>query len=217
MRFDSTVEVKSNLELTCRERGKIVSRRVGHNIWLNLGREYLAKLIAYSLYGDPGTPEEDMRIRYMGLGIGGVRQVALGVANNSPLGGNVPPNAYAGTNAQTDLSPSVTTLERPVRISGGSTDYNSPVITDVWLGQCQIPTHPTATQTNFRRLFTEDEISYAPFLTVPLSEVMLFTNGTLTNPNYVNQAFNTGVAYDTFDSLSKTNAFTLEISWTVRF
>jgi hypothetical protein len=28
---------------------------------------------------------------------------------------------------------------------------------------------------------------------------------------------NTGVAYDTFDTISKTDAFDLEVSWTVRF
>lgn len=208
----SDIEVRSNLELTFRERGKVVTRRKGHNIWLNLGREYLAKLISYSAYGAPGTPEEDMRIRYMGLGIGGSRQLAPAFADSDPL-----LTAYPGGHDQTDTDPTVTQLQRPVRISGGSTPPGGYQLTDVWLGQCQTPTHPTATQTNFRRVFAEDEVSYAPFLTVPLSEVMLFTNGTLYNANYVNQYDNTGIAYDTFDSINKTNAFTLEVSWTIRF
>src|SRR5262249_2089466 len=80
MRVMDVVQVRSNLELVFRDRGKIVARRVGHNIWLNLGREYLASLICYSSFS-PLTPERNDRIAYMGLGIGGNRQVAPSVAN----------------------------------------------------------------------------------------------------------------------------------------
>ena len=82
-RFVETVEVRNNLVLTARERGKIVARREGHNIWLNLGREYLASLIDYISFS-PLTPERNDRIQYMGVGIGGTRQLALGVANSPP-------------------------------------------------------------------------------------------------------------------------------------
>jgi len=47
---------------------------------------------------------------------------------------------------------------------------------------------------------------------VPLSEVMLYTNAAA--PNVYN---NTGVAYDVFDTLSKTDAFELEVAWTLQF
>lgn len=205
------IEVKNNLSLIMRERGKVVQRRDGHNIWLNLGREYLAQLISYTSY-TPLTPERNDRIRYMGLGIGGTRQLAPATANSPPLGGANPQNDYAGTNSQTDTDPTVTLLERPVRLVGSSTPYPG-LVGDTWLGQIQAPTvHGTATEVTFIRLFTQTEISYSPYLTVPLSEVMLFTGAA--NPNVFN---NTGVAYDTFDTLSKTNAFELEISWTVHF
>jgi hypothetical protein len=47
---------------------------------------------------------------------------------------------------------------------------------------------------------------------VPLSEVMLFTEAASIN------VFNgIGVAYNTFPSISKTNAFTLLVDWTVNF
>jgi hypothetical protein len=107
MRIVDTIEVKSNLILTLRERGKIVARRQGHNIWLNLGRNYLAGLIAYSNF-TPLTPERDDRIRYMGLGIGGTRQNAPSVANNPPLS-----TSYPGTNLQTDTDPTIQGMERP--------------------------------------------------------------------------------------------------------
>lgn len=209
MRLQETIKVRNNLRITARERGKIVARRDGHNIWLDLGREYLAGLIALASYG-PDVGERNDRIKFMGFGIGGTRQVAPSVANASPL-----VSAYPGTNAQTDLDPTVTTLERPVRVSGSTTTPSSPYSSsDVWLGTVQAPPiHSTATEVTFRRLFTQSEISYSSYTTVPLSEVMLFTN--LSNP--IGQPFNTGVAYDTFDSISKTGAFELEVDWTVRF
>lgn len=203
---DEVIEVRNNLRLTLRERGKIKARRDGHNIWLNLGREYLAQLLAYSSFS-PLTTERDDRIRYMGLGIGGTRQVALGVANAAPI-----VTAYPGSNAQTDTDPTLTTLERPVRITGSSDPYPGQGA-DVWVGQVQAPaTHGTSTEVTFKRLITQVEVSYSPFLSVPLSEVGLFTGAA--NPNVYN---NTCVAYDTFDTLSKTSAFELEIIWTVRF
>lgn len=201
-----TVEVRSNLVLTARERGKIVTRRVGHNIWLDLGREYLSKIIAFQAY----TPTyfEENRIRYMGLGIGGTRQLQLAVANAAPL-----VTGYPGTNAQTDTDPTITTLERPVRISGGAGAPPYGVGVDVWLGEVAAPaTFPTGTSVTFTRTFTTLEVSYAPYTTVPISEIMLFTGAA--DPLIYN---NTGVAYDTFDSISMTNAFELQVDWTVRF
>ena len=205
--FGARVEVRNNLILTARERGKIVARREGHNIWLNLGREYLAQLIGYNTFVPSATPIRNDRIQYMALGIGGTRQLALSTANSPPLSA-----AYAGSNAQTDTDPTLTKLERPVRISGGSSAYPG-LAGDVWLGQIQAPpTYTIATAATFSRLFSQTDISYNPFLTVPLSEVMLYTAAA--NPAVYN---NTGIAYDTFDTISKTDAFDLEIDWTVNF
>ena len=202
----ATIQVRSNLHLVARERGKIVARRDGHNIWVNLGREYLASLICYSSFG-PLTAERNDRIRYMGLGIGGTRELALGVANAPPLS-----VSYPGANAQTDTDPTITILERPVRLTGSADPYPGQGA-DVWLGQVQAPaTHNTATSSMFKRLFTNLEVSYNPFLTVPLAEVGLYTHAA--NVNVFN---NTLVAYDTFDTLSKTNAFELEVDWEIRF
>lgn len=204
MRLSDSIEVKQNLHIIARERGKIVARRDGHNIWLDLGREYLAQLIAYSSMVGP-TGERDDRIRYMGLGIGGNRQLLLGIANSEPL-----LTPYGGTNVQTDSDATVISLERPVRLSGG---VGAPSGADVWLGQVQAPAvHPISTQTTFSRIFTSAEINYGPFLSVPLSEVMLYPGAA--NVNVYN---NPGIAYDTFDSITKTTAFELEVNWTIRF
>lgn len=209
MRIRETVRVRNNLKITARDRGKIAARREGHNIWLDLGREYLASLIALVSYG-PDTPERNDRVKYIGFGIGGTRQVAPGVANTPPLS-----VAYPGTNVQTDTDPTLTTLERPVRVSGTTTGPSDPYNpSDVWLGTIQAPPiHSSATEVTFRRLFLQTEISYSTFTTVPLSEVMLFTSAA----NPVGQPLNTGIAYDTFDTLSKTGSFELELEWSVRF
>lgn len=206
MRLNATIEVKQNLSLVMRERGKIIDRRDGHNIWLNLGREFLAQLISYSSFS-PLTTVRDDRIRYMGLGIGGNRQHMLAIANSEPY-----LTAYPGTNAQTDSDEGVTTLERPVRVSG-STTATPGLAGDTWLGQIQAPpTNPLPTQVKFSRIFTVSEVSYSTFLSVPLSEIMLFTGAA--DPHAHD---NTGVAYDTFDAISKTSAFELEVNWTIRF
>lgn len=206
LRFREAIEVKQNLKITIRERGKIVARREGHNIWLNLGREYLSQLIAATSFG-PVVPERNDRVQYMGLGIGGTRQLALTVANSPPIS-----VSYPGTNAQDDVTATETILERPVRLSGSAATYPG-LGTDVWLGQIVAPaTHPIATQTLFSRLFSTTEVSYDTFLTVPLSEIGLFTSAA--NPNVFN---NTMIAYDTFDTISKTVAFQLEVDWTIRF
>lgn len=224
LRFHEKIQAKSNLRITARERGKILRRVEGHNIWVDLGREYLAQLIGYLSYTGPtGNPERDDRLRYIGLGIGGDRQVALAVANASPLGGGSPPNHYAGTNVFDDTSPAQTVMERPVRVSwSGVTPTASPYdpVNDVWMGQVAPVTHPVATSTRFTRLFTETEIngvsSYYPV--VPLSEVALFPGAAnIHSPSNASNPTNTYVAYDTFDTISKTVGVTLEVDWTIEF
>jgi hypothetical protein len=205
-RFTEDIEVKSNLFLTVRERGKIVARREGHNIFLDYGREWLSGLIAYSSFS-PDTFEDSRRVRYFGFGIGGTRQVAPAFADSPPLSDYGPVGGFT----QTDTNPTLLRLERPVRLSGSSGPGTQPG--DRWVGQVQAPPiHDTPTSTTFRRLITLDEISYAPYVSVPLSEIGMFLSDSNTN-----FPFNNIVAYDTFDTLSKTTAFELEVSWTLRF
>lgn len=197
LRLEGDIKVSSNLFLTVLEQGRVVDKREGHNIFLDYGREWLSKLIAYASFS-PDVFENDARVRYMGFGIGGVRQIAPTFADTAPLTDYGPVGGFT----QTDTDPAILRLERPVRIAPS-----------VWLGQVQAPaTHDTPTSVTFRRLFTSAEISYSPYTSVPLSEVGLFLND-------ANSAFygNNCVAYDTFDTLSKTTSFELEVSWTLRF
>ena len=205
MHIIDKIEVKSNLIITARENGKIVARREGHNIWLDLGREFIVQLISFQSF-DPDVPVRNDRIKFMGVGIGGTRQLALDAANSPPIS---PP--YTGNNTQTDTSPVSTVIERPVRISGSSSAYPG-ISGDQWVGKIQAPPDLSAgTEVVYRRVFTKLEVSYSPFLSVPLSEVGLLTSAA--DPeNYQNSL----VAYDTFDTLSKTAAVSIEFVWTIR-
>lgn len=204
MRITDDIVIKQQLQIIARERGKIVDRRDGHNIFLDTGREWISKLVAFLSFG-PDVPEENARIKYMGFGIGGTQQLAPGAANAIS-----PP--YTGTNLQTDSDASVTVLERPVRVSGSSSAYPG-LAGDKWLGLIQAPAgHPTAQKTVFRRVFTANDISYPPFISVPLSEIALF-NSNADDENFQNIA----MAYDTFDTISKTTAVEIEVVWTFIF
>lgn len=65
----SVVQVKGWVKLLMRERGKIVpgSRREGHNVWTNTGREYLPLLMSYNT---GLTTYRNDRMTYIGVGTG---------------------------------------------------------------------------------------------------------------------------------------------------
>ena len=209
------MEIKSNLSLVARERGKIVALREGHNIWLNTGRTWLSKLMSATSFG-PVVPQEDQRVRYIGFGIGGGAQSNASMVSSPPL-----VDHYPGTNTNTDHDPAVLRLERPVRLSwaaGPSTPTGTyPALTydpgDVWLRQVSAPaTHPQTTTTRVHVTLAGGDVSSGPFSYLPLSEIGLFPNGA--DPNLFNNA---PLAYDTFEPLPKTASITIDIFWTIRF
>jgi hypothetical protein len=137
------------------------------------------------------------------------------VANAAPYSTH-----YPGTSLQTDTDPEVLRLERPVRISSPipSVSGAAPLTMRPMCGSGQViapAVKPTTTSVRFSRLFTENEISYGPFLSVPVSEIALFLHSD--DVNYVHTYNNTAVSYDTFDSLSITSAFSLLVEWDWRF
>ena len=104
----SVVEVKGWVTCLLRERGKIVpgSRRSGHNVWTNTGREYLSMLMSYA---PNGTPFRNDRIAYMGVGTGFQTE-------DSSVAGLISPAAYYGTSFLAPIDNSVTGFPlRPTR------------------------------------------------------------------------------------------------------
>lgn len=217
---EETIQVRSNLKLVARERGKIVARREGHNIWVNLGREWLSELVGYGSYsGDAGVPERSDRIRWMAVGIGGNRQVALGVANANPL-----LTDYPGTNVQSDVDPTLRILERPVRVGWTTGSPSAPPYDagDVWFAQVAGVTHPTATDAKFTVVFGLTDVNGggSEYPTVPLSEIGLFTDHVSATRHVAPSATNPtqyANAYDTFDSISKTVGIQVQADWILHF
>jgi hypothetical protein len=108
----SVIEVKGWVRTLMRERGKIVpgSRREGHNVWTNTGREYNAML--QTLKSDSTTPYRNDRIYYLGVGTGLQTEdpSVVGLVNPVPFIANtfLAPLAHAATDFP--LSPTRTTV-----------------------------------------------------------------------------------------------------------
>lgn len=196
-----------NVDITVRERGKIVQREQSHNIVTNIGRQFLAEVIVSNSSSPVIARTQDTVVRYIGFGIGGARQLSS-IANNPPFSGD-----YPGTNTQTDTDLTVTGIQRPVRVTAAPT----------WMKEIAAPaTFPSATSVRFTASFVEADINYGAYASVPLSEIGLYTSAA--NPSLVNGAGGAYpgagglmIAYDNFNPIHKTGAFSIEVQWEFRF
>lgn len=196
------------LKMMDRPGGKVVEERHGGNIFLDYGREWLSELV--SLDTAYATFRND-RIRYMAFGIGGTSQLIDytvieatwdGYAQN--WGGGA-----AGAPTQTDTDPTVTGLEWPVMISDG--DYYDDISAPA--------TFPAAGIVRFTSVLGYGEVSYGTYTSVPLSEIGLFTESVPAQSTAPIAAppERYMVAYNTFDTLSKTSSYILQVDWELRF
>lgn len=226
MQRREVIATKNNVRIIARERGKLVRSlcRETHNVWVNIGREYLAKVIS-PLAGFAGHVNDSV-VKYMGVGIGGDQQTA-----NIPVDFPVLEDHYPGQNLYDDTLLTTSYLERPVKITGTSGKTGT---SGVWLNQVSAP--PTflgtpITRVEFETLFGYTDINLSgAYPSVPLSEASLvLSNETATRlwedvydvgnaPSYINTATRQRlVAYNTFDTLSKTVAISLELHWELSF
>jgi hypothetical protein len=206
----------SNVHIVMREAKsrKKIEERDSHNIFINYGRDWLAHVIALQA---AGVPFREDRIRYMAYGIGGTAQIVASADIRTTYGYPDFPDAWnggggSGDPQQTDTDPTVLGLEWPVEVTSG--DYYDEVAAPaVFPGSTGV--------VRFTTVLGQADISFGSHLTVPISEIGLFTESlTQTDAPTVEQAIPTEkymVAYNTFDSLSKTTAFVLEVDWELRF
>jgi len=221
--FLDQIQIKSNVAIVARERGKKVPSlcRDGHNIWVNLGREYLSKVISpTALFA--GHVDNSV-VRYIGLGIGGNKQTVNIPANYPTLDTHFP-----GQNIFDKDTITTTTLERPVKVSGTAGVGAS---AGVWLKDVAAPpTFPTADSVEFQSLFSTSDLHLAgAYPALPLSVVGLYlskqTSALLSNqvydyadaPGYIETTRQTLVAYHPFAPITKTNTVSLEIHWVIEF
>lgn len=212
LRVDDRLEVGWNLEILGFDRGKrrVLHQRT-HNIVTNTGRQFIAEnLAAASFTGGGFARTQDTVVRYVGVGIGGNRQNQP-AAMQTPLADSFP-GGYGGTNLQTDIDPTVARLERPVRATA-----------DTWLKQVAAPAElPNATSVTWVAQFDAPDINVTPYVTVPISEIGLFSSGANPAlPNGAAGAYPGGagfmLAYDTFTALPKTGYWSLVVRWTWKF
>lgn len=221
------IQVKQQLEIVATERGKVVSRHAGHNIFLDVGREWLARFIGlavmppYGTFAVPGDYPNPHRFpRYLGFGIGGNKQFYPKAAfSQVPLVGYANANpAWPPQFTQTDTDPGVFAMEAPCVM-----EMNGHLVLEdgcKWLTQIDTPTFPGGSpgEIRFSRIVMQNEISVAPFDLVPISEVMLFVDDPDPNfPYKVPLNPGSGIAYDTLNTISKSNATALQLDWTFRF
>lgn len=238
MRFRDDIPVECNVLLQLRDRrGRVVDERRGHNIFVNYGREWLSELISL----DTGyTPFRSDRIKSMAVGIGGIGQTMdaatlrstwAGFPNHwgytnpaDPTTGSYGDDGTAGSGnpQQTAADPTVTGLEYPVQIT--SADYYDHVYAPV--------AFPTAGSARFTSVFGFNEVSFGAATSVPISEIGLFTESASTPdlpplpqdrsvsppvPANPPAGVRFMVAYHTFNPISKTSGFVLQVDWELRF
>ncbi len=199
--------------------GEEVAKRCAHNIFVEYGQDWIAHLISLNT---AGTTFREDRVCYVGFGIGGVAQSHAaddirGVSPGAIYSYPGFPNDWVGGSGtgdpvQTATDPTVTALEWPVEITAG-----------VYYKQINQPaTFPGTGIVRYTAVFGKHDISFGAYAEVPISEIMLFTNGVtdLTVPPVVAGALpleKFGVAYHQFAPLPKVADFVLQIDWELRF
>lgn len=226
------IQLYSNIRITRRERGKLVARPYeGHNIVVNLGRNWLKKIMCVGSYpvNDPDVVEppehgetleayalDNYKMRFIAVGVGGIHQR------------QTPP----GPGGQTEIV-TVAGLEAPVAVKWkADPDYH-------WMKQVLAQpltdplSHVSDTAVRFRCVFRETDISFAdqqgPHGTnVPVSEALLLTSAAYPYvppclgepyPGYPGHVDSVpgAVAYNVFEDQPKTPFMTMEIDWEVLY
>lgn len=199
MRFVDDIAPLVNFEAFLRDKdGKVVpdSIRRAHNVFTTSGRNWLSKLVAWhDLSSTPDDPYTNRRIRWMGV----------------------------GTGAQAEVT-SVTALQNAVPVTTGPTTYLKAVTAPV--------TFPTSTSVRFITTFATTDVSISgpaivteaglfadvdPYNFVAGGEGEEDDQGSGTSVLDLDSGVNPPVAYKSFDPITKTQDFILELRWDFRF
>lgn len=188
------IGVASNFRLVLRERGKIVrgSERVGHNIFTDVGRGWLTRLVAWNTIGSPDMPFTQQRVRWMGMGTGSLEEV-----------------------------PSIISLANAAKYD--SVDYLAPIDSVEF---------PDASTVRIVKLFGPEALN-PDGGSIRLTEAGLYVDVNPADENVVDDlsvlpgtyetvlnpalASNPPIAYKSFEPITKTQDFSLEIQWELRF
>lgn len=196
-RLNDIIEVRHNLSIEVRERGKLVSNWSGHNVFTNTGRDWLARLSAWQTIGSPDTPFTNRRVRWMGLGTGTQSEVATVTSVVTPA--QITVGTYLGAiqRAEFPTSNSVEFIR-----SFGTAEISLPAQ--------GLPVVPITEAGLFVDVLPASASTGVDDAAVGGGSP---TDTTL-NPTVV---VNAPIAYKTFPVINKTVDFTLLIRWTLTF
>jgi hypothetical protein len=210
----------ANVSIQQVDAGSVVRELEAHNVWTAVGREWLSRLISFSAIATngTGTPEEDNRISGLALGIGG--KLGDTPASNATLAAHYPAgydiHGTAGNTYDQEhpYGPEIQSLERPIRISGGTNPYNTASPSDVWVASGISTRYPDARSVCFYWDITCDtsSILYSDMTTAPISEFGLCTSAY--SPTAL---FTPVVAYLSTSPFRINRSTVLHVSWSIRF
>jgi hypothetical protein len=223
--FTDRIQVKSNMFITAYERGKKVPSmcRESHNIWVDLGREYLPQVVS------PSVPH--YWVQYFGFGIGGNKQT-IDIPSFYPT----LDQGYPGGNTYDKGTHTTLYLERPVMVTG--TPDNPPTHTSmgVWGKQIDLipPTFITVSGVTsvveFQVTLLETDIQLGgAYPAVPISEAGMMLSSQIlsqatgavydySTPPYIGVASRQRiVAYNNFAPITKTSTIALQFNWQLQF
>lgn len=200
--------VESNVRVSLLDlRGNLLDKRESHNVLTNNGAAWLAQLVSSASYAtDPPTPNTAARVKYIGLGCGGILQTGAGF--------------FASQSALV----TVVGLEDPVAYTGVGAGATFLKTADA---QAQNPIYfPTSRRVRFIVDVLETEMSYVGNkayksqvgveTVVPISEAGLYlssANTTGQDPTLENAL----VAYDVFSPMPVTPNNRIRVEWELRF
>jgi hypothetical protein len=187
LKHNPLIEGKVRLEM--RERGKLVTRREGSNIWTLTGREYLAELIALQSR-NPRTLFRSDRVAYIGMGSG----VQAEVSNITSL---VDPVVYKTGEYLASLAAPATFPSSGTTTSNTATRF----VREFSTGELSLGYNVVITEAG---LFTDGD---------PDND----WDTASTPTDFSAAAGRAPVAYKSFEPVTKTTQFTLRIVWDVRF
>jgi len=195
MRFTESladIAVRSNMSVTMRERGKLVDRREGHNVFTITGRNLLSKLLSWQTpLTTNDVPYTQRRVRWMGVGIG----TQLEVTNVSSLN-------QATLATATDYLVPIQSVEFP-------TSTSVRFIREFATGEITVLS-PTPVVVTEAGLFADVDLASGP----PTEDAPFSGGRTTLDPSVTT---NPPIAYKAFDGMTKTRDFTMEIHWELRF
>lgn len=193
--------VEANFSLICRERGKLVqgTRREVHNVFTDVGRDWMAHLVAWKTLSDPDVAYTVRRVRWISFGTGTSQ---LEVAAVTQL-----ETAVAYDDAGNYLA-ALGTSEFP-----SGTEKTVRFVREFSTTEISLAAAPSVALTEAGLFVDGYDISDSAFAG---DDDAPFSGGEKTSLN-PQVAANPPIAYARFEPVTKVQDFTLQVRWDFRF